>query len=305
MKILITGGSGMVGRNLVQFLIEQKYIVLSPTSKELDLLDKGSLNQFIKKTNPEVIVHCAGLVGGIQANIKNPYSFLNINLEMGINIVQSALDNGVEKFINLGSSCMYPAGRDSEIKESEILTGSLEKTNEGYALAKIAVAKLCEFAALECRKSYKTIIPCNLYGKWDKFHPENSHMIPGVIRKLYEAKTNNTTPIIWGDGTARREFMYAEDLSDFISWSLENYNSLDNYTNVGIGEDLSILEYYKEVAKVVGYKGPFEFDLDKPTGMNRKLCSIEKQNKLGWKPKHSLQQGLEKTYEFYLENYAL
>ena len=305
MKIFVTGGSGMVGRNLVQFLVDRQYIVLSPTSKEVNLLNKESLNQFIKTTNPNVIIHCAGEVGGIQANIKNPYSFLNLNLEMGLNIVQCAINNGIEKLINLGSSCMYPAGNDSEIKEAEILTGPLEKTNEGYALAKIAVAKLCEFAAKEHRINYKTIIPCNLYGKWDKFHPENSHMIPGVIRKLHEAKLTSTSPIIWGDGTAKREFMYAEDLADFICWSLENYNSLESYTNVGIGNDLSILEYYKEIAKVIGYKGPFEFDYDKPTGMRRKLCSIEKQKKLGWEPKHSLQQGLKKTYEFYLENYAI
>tara|TARA_B110000483_G_scaffold28021_2_gene33974 strand:- start:222 stop:1139 length:918 start_codon:yes stop_codon:yes gene_type:complete len=305
MKVFITGGSGMVGKNLVELFVKRKIDILYPTSEELNLLDKVSLNQFIKDKKPNVIIHCAGLVGGIHANIKNPYSFLNINLEMGLNIVQCAIDNGIEKFINLGSSCMYPAGSDSEIKESEILTGPLEKTNEGYAIAKIAVAKLCEFAKKELGINYKTIIPCNLYGKWDKFDPKTSHMIPGAIRKIHEAKSTNISPIIWGDGTARREFMYSEDLADFIHWSFDNYNLLESYTNLGIGKDLSILEYYQEISKVVGFNGSFEYDLKKPTGMQRKLCSIEKQKKLGWKPKHSLEQGLKKTYEFYIKQYGI
>ena len=305
MKVFITGGSGMVGKNLVELFVKRKIDILYPTSEELNLLDKVSLNQFIKDKKPNVIIHCAGLVGGIHANIKNPYSFLNINLEMGLNIVQCAIDNGIEKFINLGSSCMYPAGSDSEIKESEILTGPLEKTNEGYAIAKIAVAKLCEFAKKELGINYKTIIPCNLYGKWDKFDPKTSHMIPGAIRKIHEAKSTNISPIIWGDRTARREFMYSEDLADFIHWSFDNYNLLESYTNLGIGKDLSILEYYQEISKVVGFNGSFEYDLKKPTGMQRKLCSIEKQKKLGWKPKHSLEQGLKKTYEFYIKQYGI
>lgn len=305
MKVFVTGGSGMVGKNLVELLVKRKIDVLYPSSKEVNLLDKVLLNQFIKDKKPNVIIHCAGLVGGIQANILKPYSFLSVNLEMGLNIVECAIENKIEKLINLGSSCMYPAGNDLELEEKDILNGPLEKTNEGYAIAKIAIAKLCEFAGKEYMLNYKTIIPCNLFGKWDKFDPKNSHMIPGVIRKIHEAKFSDISPIIWGDGTARREFMYAEDFADFIYWSLDNYNLLESYTNVGIGKDLSILEYYKEISKVVEFKGSFEFDLEKPTGMRRKLCSIEKQKKLGWKPKHSLEQGLKKTYEFYLEQYGI
>lgn len=305
MRVFVSGGSGMVGKNLVELLVKRNIDVLYPTSDIVNLLDKVRLNNFIKKNRPNVIIHCAGLVGGIQANILRPYSFLRVNLEMGLNIVECAIENKIEKLINLGSSCMYPTGNDLELKEKDILNGPLEKTNEGYAIAKIAIAKLCEFAGKEHGLNYKTIIPCNLYGKWDKFDPKTSHMIPGAIRKIHEAKSSYISPIIWGDGSARREFMYAEDLADFIHWSFDNYNLLDSYTNLGIGKDWSILEYYQEISKIIGFNGSFEYDLKKPTGMQRKLCSIEKQKKLGWKPKHSLKQGLKKTYEFYIEQYGI
>ena len=200
---------------------------------------------------------------------------------------------------------MYPKNLDRELEEKDILTGELEPTNEGYAIAKITTAKLCEFAKKEYELDYKTIVPCNIYGKWDKFDPINSHLIPAIIRKLHLSKMNNETVEIWGDGSARREFMYAEDLADFINYCITNYDSLDSYTNVGLGYDYSILDYYNEVASVVKYKGDFKFDLTKPTGMKKKLCSIKKQKKIGWEPKYNLRQGLTKTYNFYLEKYGI
>lgn len=306
MNILITGGSGMVGKNLINYLSENtKYNLFYPTSLELNLLEYDKILKFIKKNKIESIVHCAGLVGGIQANIERPFSFLNINFQIGANVINAALNLGINKLINLGSSCMYPKDHDGELHEKDILSGSLESTNEGYALAKISIAKMCEFGAKEYGFNYKTIIPCNLYGKWDKFDPKNSHMIPAVIRKLNLAKNKNDSAIIWGDGTARREFMYAEDLADFILFVINNYEDIDLYTNVGLGYDYSILDYYNKIAKVVGYSGEFTFDLSKPIGMKRKLCSVEKQNKLDWSPKHSLESGLLKTYKFYLENYGI
>jgi len=306
MKIMITGGSGMVGKNLIYFLNNNtKHQLLYPSSSELNLLDFNSVRNYIEKKKPDTIIHCAGRVGGIQVNIELPYSFLYQNLIMGSNIIEAAIFNKVPKLINLGSSCMYPKNLDRELEEKDILTGELEPTNEGYAIAKIAIAKLCEFAKKEFGLDYKTIIPCNLYGKWDKFDPDNSHMIPGVIRKLHLAKNNNDIAQIWGDGSARREFMYAEDLVDFINYSLINYDLLESYTNVGLGYDYSILDYYKEVASIVKYKGSFEFDLTRPSGMKRKLCSIKKQDKLKWKPKHTLKEGLTKTYKYYLENYGI
>jgi len=306
MKILITGGSGMVGKNLVHFFNKNtNHELFYPTSSDLNLLDNIEVKHYFKLKKPDVIIHCAGLVGGIQANIKHPYSFLSRNLIMGSNVIEAAIANNVEKLINLGSSCMYPKDLDRELEEKDILTGVLEPTNEGYAIAKIAVAKLCEYAKKEFNFDYKTIIPCNLYGMWDKFDPKNSHMIPAVIRKLHLAKISEENAEIWGDGTSRREFMYAEDLADFINYSLNNYNSLDDYTNVGLGIDYSILDYYNEISSIVGYNGDFVFDLTKPSGMKRKQCSIKKQDKMGWKPKHTLKEGLTKTYKYYLENYGI
>ena len=306
MRILITGGSGMVGKNLVNFFnVNTNHELFYPTSLDLNLLDTIAVEHYIKLKKPEAIIHCAGLVGGIQANIKQPYSFLSQNLIMGANVIKAAISNNVDKLINLGSSCMYPKDLDRELKEEDILTGLLEPTNEGYAIAKIAVAKLCEYAKKEFQFNYKTIIPCNLYGMWDKFDPKNSHMIPAVIRKLHLAKISEVNAEIWGDGTSRREFMYAEDLADFINFSLDKYDSLDDYTNVGLGKDYSILEYYKEISSIVGYKGDFVFDLTKPSGMKRKQCSIKKQEKMGWSPSHTLKQGLTKTYKYYLENYGI
>ena len=306
MKILITGGTGMVGKNLIEFLLKTSNHELHyPKSSELNLLDQKSVDEYIKVGRFEAIIHCAGLVGGIQANIQKPFSFLNLNLQMGLNLINAAVNSKIPRVINLGSSCMYPKDHDGNLEEKDILTGKLEPTNEGYAIAKIAIAKMVEYTEKEFDLCYKTIIPCNLYGKYDKFDPENSHMIPSVIRKLHIAKSMNQNAEIWGDGSARREFMYAEDLADFIKFSLENYHKLETFTNVGLGYDYSILEYYQTIADVVGFKGEFNFNLDKPSGMKRKLCSIKKQNSLGWKPKYSLKEGLNLTNNYFIKNYGI
>ena len=294
----------MVGRNLIEHLHE-KYEILSPSSKRLNLLELENVKEYLDSENPNAIVHCAGLVGGIQANKKSPFSFFYNNLEMGKNLIDAAHKIKIPILINLGSSCMYPKDRNHELQEDDILTGSLEPTNEGYALAKISVAKMCEFLAKEKEVFYKTIIPCNLYGKWDKFDPDKSHMVPSVIRKLHLAKLKNEKAVIWGDGTARREFMYAKVLADFISLAIIKYDKLDSYTNVGLGYDYSINEYYTKAAEVIGFDKGFEYDLTKPTGMKKKLCSVKKQTELGWKPKYDLKLGLEETYNFFIEQHEL
>ena len=303
--VLITGSTGMVGRNATDKLLEIGFDVLAPTRKELDLIDSGEVSRYFNSNKIDIVIHAAGLVGGIQANIEKPYSFLSVNSQIALNVINASIENGIERLINLGSSCMYPKDCQSELTEDLILTGPLEPTNEGYAIAKIMASKLCDYAQSEFGLSYKTLIPCNLYGKYDNFHPVRSHMIPAVLRKIHEAKQTNSSVKIWGTGEARREFMFVEDLIDFITWSLDNYDQLPNLINIGLGHDYSIKEYYQAIAEVIGFTGEFTYDLSKPEGMKRKLCSIQKQSQLGWRPKHSLKEGLEKTYQFYLKHHAV
>lgn len=304
-SILITGSTGMVGRNAVESLQEAGYNVLAPTRSELDLTHTERLREYFESHKIDVVLHAAGLVGGIQANIERPYSFLYLNAQIALNIINAAIEHRIGQFINLGSSCMYPKDHQGELTEDLILTGPLEPTNEGYAIAKIMAYKLCDFAKSEFGLNYKTLIPCNLYGKYDNFHPLKSHLIPAVIRKIHNATKSNSTVEIWGSGKARREFMFVDDLIDFILWSIGNYDSLPDLINVGIGKDYSIKEYYQVIGDIIGFDGEFTYDLSKPEGMSRKLCSVQKQIELGWKPSYSLKQGLEKTYKFYLENHAI
>ena len=303
--VLITGSTGMVGRNATDKLLEIGFDVLTPTRNELDLMDSREVSNYFKSNKIDIVIHAAGLVGGIQANIEKPYSFLSVNAQIALNVINASIETGIERLINLGSSCMYPKDCQDVLTEDLILTGPLEQTNEGYAIAKIMASKLCDYAQSEFGLSYKTLIPCNLYGKYDNFHPLKSHMIPAVIRKVHEASIINSSVEIWGTGEARREFMFVEDLIDFILWSIDNYDQLPSMINVGLGHDFSIKEYYQSIAEVIGYKGDFTYDLSKPEGMKRKLCSIQKQSQLGWEPKYSLKEGLEKTYQFYLKNHAL
>ena len=303
--VLITGSTGMVGRNAAEMLIEKEFKILTPTRSELDLMNSEEVMRYFKSNQIDIVLHAAGLVGGIQANIEKPYSFLSVNSQIALNVINASIETGIERLINLGSSCMYPKDCQDELTEDLILTGSLEPTNEGYAIAKIMASKLCDYAQSEFGLSYKTLIPCNLYGKHDNFHPVRSHMIPAVIRKVHDAAKTNNSVEIWGTGEARREFMFVDDLIDFITWSLDNYDQLPNLINIGLGHDYSIKEYYQAIAEVIGFTGDFTYDLSKPEGMKRKLCSIQKQSQLGWKTKHSLKEGLEKTYQFYLKNHAV
>ena len=300
MKILLTGGNGMVGRNILSIAESHGFVFDAPTKEKLDLLDAKAVIEYIKSSNPDVVIHAAGLVGGIQANIASPYDFGFVNLQIGLNIINACNTCNVTRMINLGSSCMYPHSAQNPLKESYLLSGSLEPTNEGYAIAKLATAKLAEYSNQQHGTQFKTIIPCNLYGRWDKFDPSNSHMIPGVIRKLHQAMLNGLEQVdIWGDGTVRREFMYAEDLADFIAFVIHHYNDVPDVINAGLGFDYSINDYYQAISDIVGYKGAFYHDLSKPTGMKQKLVDTTLQTTLGWKPSHSLSEGLEKTYEYF------
>jgi GDP-L-fucose synthase len=302
-KLLLTGGGGMVGRNLLEHPALADYDVFAPTSRELDLRDAMMVTSYLMAHQPDIIVHSAGRVGGIQANMREPVAFLVDNFDMGRNLLLGAHKSGVMRVLNLGSSCMYPRNRDEPLREEWVLQGELEPTNEGYALAKIATARLGEYlmrenADFRCR----TLIPCNLYGRYDKFDPKNSHLVPAIIHKVYQAKLQGQNEVeIWGDGTARREFMYAGDLADAIVQALLRFDDLPVNMNIGLGRDHTVNEYYAAAADVIGWRGRFVHDLSKPVGMARKLVDISRQTAWGWQPAHDLRTGLERTYHFYLE----
>lgn len=303
MKILITGASGMVGRNLQEHAAASQYQLLTPDSKSLNLLNQNEVDTYFSAELPDLIIHSAGVVGGIQANMAQPVKFFYDNMQIALNVINGAQKSGIPRLINLGSSCMYPRDAVNPLTENAILAGELEPTNEGYALAKIAAARLCDYISSEhSRLHYKTLIPCNLYGRHDKFGALNAHMIPSVIAKIHHAVQVQADSVeIWGSGEARREFMYASDLADFIFTIVDKMESLPNLINVGLGHDFSINEYYQMIAHVLGYKGTFEHDLSKPVGMKQKLVDISNLASLSWSANTDLRQGIQKTYQFYLE----
>jgi GDP-L-fucose synthase len=301
MKVLVTGANGMVGKNLVERLIANEHMMLfMPRRTELDLLDKTSVFDYMHEKKPDFVVHLAAKVGGIQANMNEPVDFLVENNLMNTYVIMGAVSAGVTQLLNLGSSCMYPRGRDI-LHESDMLTGELEPTNEGYALAKVMAARLCQYITKSKGLTYKTIVPCNIYGRYDHFDAVRSHMVPAVIRKLHEAKIKGDRKVsIWGDGESRREFMYVEDLIDFLVWAMPHMEQLPDMINVGLGVDYSINEYYQVGAEMMGYEGLFTHDLSKPAGMRRKMMDVSKSLELGWRAKTSLQDGMKQTYEYYL-----
>lgn len=303
-RILLTGSGGMVGKNVLEHPGMSEFDILAPRSRELDLCDFDAIQTYLRRHKPNMIIHAAGKVGGIHANIREPISFLMDNLDMGRNIVWASFQAGIKQLINLGSSCMYPRNHNEPLHEDMVLKGELEPTNEGYALAKVVTARLCEYIMREdARYQYKTLIPCNIYGRHDKFDPAHSHLIPAIIHKVHQAKQSGQKSVeIWGDGHARREFMYAGDLADVIVRAIKLFDSVPNVMNVGLGHDFSINEYYQVAADVLGYSGEFNHDISKPVGMARKLVDVERQQVWGWSAQNDLRAGIKKTYHFYLEN---
>lgn len=293
----------MVGRNVLEHQAIHEFDVLAPASSELNLLDFNAVQAYLQANKPDMVIHAAGKVGGIQANMREPVGFLMDNLDMGRNIVWAAHQAGVKRLINLGSSCMYPRNHSEALTEDMVLKGELEPTNEGYALAKVVTARLCDYIVREdASYQYKTLIPCNLYGRYDKFDPAHSHLVPAIIHKVHQAKQSGQQTVeIWGDGTARREFMFAGDLADAIVRAITNFDTVPAYMNIGLGHDHTINDYYHAAAQVMGYTGDFVHDTSKPVGMARKLVSVERQNAWGWSPRHALHDGIEKTYDYYLK----
>lgn len=301
MKLLVTGATGMVGRNLLADPRATGQDILRPGRAELDVRDRAACVAYMRAHRPDAVIHLAAVVGGIQANIDEPVRFLTDNSQMAMAVIGAARDAGVRTLLNIASSCMYPKDCDGVLSPDLLLTGPLEPTNEGYALAKLLSWKLCDYVAREAPELiYRTLVPCNLYGLHDDFSPTKSHMIPAAIRKVVEAMDRGEGEVeIWGDGLARREFMFAGDLADFIWTWVERAEALPDLINVGVGEDLTINDYYAEVARAAGYAGRFAHDLTRPTGMRRKLLEVSTQTELGWRPKTSLQDGLRRTIDHY------
>ena len=304
MKILLTGSTGLVGQSILDTADSSSFEFLTPSRQELNLFDISACDSYLRAYQPDLVIHCAGLVGGIQANINSQDLFLFENTIMGFNLIKSSLENGITRFLNLASSCIYPKNFDRAISESDLLSGYLEPTNEGYALAKISCLKLCEHITNKYDNlHYKTFIPCNLYGKFDKYYPTVSHLVPSIINKVIFAKREGIKEIeIWGDGTARREFMYAGDLAKIIFTALAMLHDLPNYINIGIGRDYSINEYYHIISGLLGWDGHFRHDITKPEGMKRKLLDTSLQIRYGLESTSTLQQGLVQTINFFILN---
>ncbi|QXP69076.1 GDP-L-fucose synthase [Polaribacter sp. R2A056_3_33] len=302
-KIYIAGHRGMVGSAVWRTLEKKGYTnLIGKSSKELDLKDQEAVLDFYHTEKPEVVIDAAAKVGGILANNNFPYQFLMENMQIQNNLIDSALKVGIEKFIFLGSSCIYPKFAPQPLKEEYLLTDSLEPTNEWYAIAKITGVKACQAIRKQFQKDYVSLMPTNLYGTHDNFDLKSSHVLPAMIRKFHEAKMNNNSDVtLWGSGTPMREFLYVDDMAEAVVYALEN--ELPEYLyNIGTGEDLTIKELAETIQEVTGHEGTIVWDADKPDGTPRKLMDISKMHNLGWKHQIDLKQGIEKTYTWFLKN---
>jgi GDP-L-fucose synthase len=302
-KIYIAGHRGMVGSAIWRTLTAKGYTnLIGVSSAELDLRNQQSVRDFISATKPDVIIDAAARVGGILANNNYPYQFIMENLQIQSNLIDSALQEAVEKFIFLGSSCIYPRLAPQPLKEDYLLTGDLEPTNEWYAIAKITGVKACQAIRKQFGKDYVSLMPTNLYGNYDNFDLNTSHVLPAMIRKFHEAKENNHAPVtLWGSGTPLREFLFVDDMAEAVVFALEN--KLPDYLyNIGTGIDLTIKELAETIQKITEHQGEIIWDATKPDGTPRKLMDISKMHKLGWKHKVDLEQGIQLTYDWFLEN---
>lgn len=304
-KIYVAGHRGLVGSAIVRKLEAEGFEnILTRTHSELDLTRQADVEKFFEEEKPAYVILAAAKVGGIYANDTYPADFIMKNLQIECNVIDAAYKNNVEKLLFLGSSCIYPRECPQPIKEEYLLSGYLEKTNEAYALAKIAGLKMCAFYNQQYGTDYISVMPCNLYGINDNFSPENSHVLPALMRKFHEAKIKNEpTVTVWGSGKPLREFLNVDDLADACLYLMENYTG-NEFFNVGYGEEISILQLAEMMKKVTGFEGNIVMDSSKPDGTPRKLTDISKIKAMGWEPKISLEEGLKQTYEWYKANKA-
>ena len=302
-KIYIAGHKGMVGSAVWRALDNNGYTNLIGLSRsELNLRNQQAVLEFYKEEKPEIVIDAAAKVGGILANNDYPYDFLMQNMQIQNNLIDGAFNSGVEKFIFLGSSCIYPKFASQPLKEEYLLTDSLEPTNEWYAIAKISGVKACQAIRNQYGKDYVSLMPTNLYGYFDNFDLKSSHVLPAMLRKFHEAKENGNSAVeLWGSGSPMREFLFVDDLAEAVVFALENELPEFLY-NVGSGKDITIKELAETIKAVVGYKGNILWDKSKPDGTPRKLMDVSKMRDLGWSYSTELTEGIEKTYQWFLEN---
>ncbi|MBI6103417.1 GDP-L-fucose synthase [Clostridium perfringens] len=303
-KIYVAGHRGLVGSAIVRNLKEKGFNnIICRTHKELDLTNQNEVRKFFEEERPEYVFLAAAKVGGIHANNTYPADFIYENLMIQNNVIKAAHDFEVKKLLFLGSTCIYPKMAPQPIKEDYLLTGSLEETNEAYAVAKIAGLEMCKFFKRQYGDNFISCMPTNLYGPNDNFDLKNSHVLPALIRKFHEAKVNNSEVVeVWGTGKPLREFLYVDDMADACVFLMENYDG-EQHVNIGTGVEVSIRELAETVKEVVGFEGELVFNTDMPDGTPRKLTTVDKLNGLGWKHKVELNDGIKMAYEWFLENY--
>lgn len=305
MRVWLTGGNGMVGGALRRLApdLAPDIEIIAPGRDILDLTDPAAVRGFLADTRIDAVIHAAGRVGGIAANLRDMAGFLAENLAINLAVIEGARRAGIGTLINFGSSCMYPVNHRQPLIEEDILASPLEPTNEGYALAKIAAARHCAYIARETGAAFRTIIPCNLYGPGDHFSLTRGHLVASAIRKTHDAKLAKASNVeIWGDGTARREFLYVDDLAGWVlQQALQRARDLPQDLNVGFGDDFSVTDYYRMAAKVVGYEGDFQYAPSRPTGMQQKLMSSARAEAFGWRAVTSLDEGMAAAYRYFLQ----
>ncbi len=303
-RVFVAGHRGMVGSAFLRRLAAEPCSILTADRRELDLTRQDATERWMAAARPDVVVVAAAKVGGIKANNDLPVDFLADNLAIELNLIRASHDAGVKKLLFLGSTCIYPRLSRQPINEDELLTGPLEKTNEWYAVAKIAGIKLCQAYRTQYGDDFISAMPTNLYGPGDNYHPEHSHVVAALLRRFHEAKlANSPSVMIWGTGTPRREFLHVDDLADACVFLLKTYSS-DEIVNVGWGEDIAIAEFARLAARVVGYTGELEFDPSKPDGTPRKLVDVSRLTSLGWTARINLKDGLARAYADYLASHA-
>ena len=302
-KIYVAGHRGMVGSAIVRELQRRGYTnIITRTHAQLDLTRQDKVEEFFAAERPEYVFLAAAKVGGIEANDKAPADFMYINMMLEMNVINAAWRNGCRKLEFLGSSCIYPRMAPQPMQESCLLTSALEKTNEAYALAKISGLKYCEYLNRQYGADFISVMPTNLYGPNDNYHPTHSHVLPALIRRFHEAKENGAKSVTcWGDGSPLREFLYVDDLADLCVFLMENYSGNET-VNAGTGKEVTIKQLTELVAKVIGFEGEIEWDTTKPNGTPRKLLDVSKASRLGWNYKTELEEGIRLAYEDFLNN---